>query len=99
MNSKTKGLIFIGVIIVLIFLIFLLFKNNTYEIVYYVDGEIYQTVEARRNRKTQRPENPNKEGYVFLGWYTEENEVFDFDSKIKSNMKLIGYWGTITKEE
>ena len=38
-------------------------------------------------------EAPEKEGYVFMGWYDEDGNVFDFENKIDKNMILIAHYG------
>ena len=41
-----------------------------------------------------RPEDPEKEGYVFGGWYTDEacTEAYDFDAAVTDDMTLYAKW-------
>lgn len=46
------------------------------------------------NEKVEKPKNPKKDGYTFVGWYREkyfENE-YDFDLKIKHGFTLYAKW-------
>ena len=48
-----------------------------------------QTVEF--NKTANKPENPTKEGYTFLGWYKDGNE-FSFDNPITETITLTAKW-------
>lgn len=50
--------------------------------------EYAKKVEA--NGKLERPVDPPKEGYVFVGWYTEPEliNVYNFDSPVTADLKL-----------
>ena len=41
---------------------------NTYDAVFYVDGEVYETVPTKYDAAIVAPEDPEKAGYVFAGW-------------------------------
>lgn len=45
------------------------------------------------------PEDPEKEGYVFDGWYNEEGEYFDFNEAIVGDVQLTASWLEITESE
>lgn len=42
------------------------------------------------NGKLIRPTDPEKEGYIFAGWYTDSEfkEPYNFDSSVTNNLKL-----------
>lgn len=43
-----------------------------------------------------RPDNPDRDGYAFFGWYNNSDftgEMFDFNTKISSNLTLYARWG------
>jgi hypothetical protein len=44
------------------------FTANKYTIIYYVDGEVYKTVEVEYGSEITAEEEPTKEGYDFSGW-------------------------------
>ena len=44
------------------------FTVNKYTITYYVDGEVYKTVEVEYGSEITAEEEPTKEGYDFSGW-------------------------------
>ena len=98
MEKNSKVIILGIVVIVLILGIFIYFKNNTYEVIFYSDGEIYETINVHKNRPMNRPEQPTKEGYVFLGWYDETGETWNFSNNVSKNMALVAHWGQISNE-
>ena len=57
------------------------------------DGdESLETV--KRSDKLKEPKNPEKEGYIFDGWYTDKdgNNKYDFDSKVTKDFTLYAKW-------
>lgn len=95
MKKSAKYLLCITLVVALIALTFVYFKTNVYKVVYYVDNEVYETVTIRKNHKTERPENPVKDGYMFIGWYDEEGNNFNFNNNITANIRLFGQFGKI----
>ena len=75
-----------------------------------VEGELFTVtfnsnggseVRAKRvgeNGMVMRPTDPTKEGYTFVGWYLN-NEEFDFNTKITSDLTLTAKWEEITENE
>ena len=94
MKNK-KIMIWVGitlfVVIALVILMFLILGKKEYEVTFILDGEVLKTVLVEENKKVERPTEPSKEGYEFDNWYLD-NEVFDFDTKIIENIRLIGKW-------
>lgn len=41
---------------------------NKFTVTYMVDGEVYETIEMEYGAEITLPENPEKEGYTFMGW-------------------------------
>ena len=39
-----------------------------------------------------KPENPTREGYRFLGWFTKDGKAFDFSTPITKSMTLTAKW-------
>ena len=74
-----------------------------------VEGELYtitfdsnggSEVRSKRvgeNGNVIRPTDPTREGYKFVGWYLN-NEEFDFNTKITSDLTLTARWEEIEEE-
>ena len=60
------------------------------------EGKILEEKIVKYGRKVEKPNNPEKEGYKFVGWY-RYGEPFDFDSEIFENITLIAEWEEDTK--
>ena len=56
-------------------------KANTYDAVFMVDGEIYETVPTKFNEKIATPSVPEKEGYTFEGWTPAIGTMDDINGK------------------
>ena len=67
-----------------------------YTVTFDTDGGIPGTIEEQRIAKdglTEKPEDPTKDGYAFVGWYEEDaDEPFDFEEPVTSNLVLIAKW-------
>lgn len=89
MEAKNKKIISIACVVafvILVILSILLVNSKTYSI-RIVDDE-YEYVEVvKRNHKLQEPEEPEKKGYVFIGWF-KGSELYDFDLKVKEDFTL-----------
>ena len=55
----------------------------TYNVVFEVDGSVYDTKKVENGGKVPKPENPSKELYIFAGWYNGETK-WDFDNDVVS---------------
>lgn len=42
--------------------------------------------------RVEKPENPTREGYDFVGWYTINGELYDFDKTVYNGMTLEAKW-------
>ena len=47
-------------------------KTVNFSLNFMVDGEIYKTVTTAGNETIEMPEDPVKDGFVFDGWYLDE---------------------------
>ena len=63
-----------------------------------VDDKTYQEVTILKEQKVEKPIDPTKEGFNFLGWFLNE-ELFDFDQIVSSNLKLTAKWEEIIEED
>lgn len=57
-------------------------------------------IKVRQGGRIEQPEDPVKEGFVFGGWYTDEEltKPFDFDDPITSKITLYAKWIEETAE-
>ena len=63
------------VVICIIALIIVYVKTDMYQVTLAMDGEVYKTIEVRKNSEYGSIERPTKKGYTFLGWYDENNNL------------------------
>ena len=73
--------------------------NAKFPIHFIVDGEIYETISTKGNEKLSLPENPQKDGYIFEGWYLDEGtweRPFTVNSllnePLSAEMKVYAKW-------
>ncbi len=59
-----------------------------------VGGTKVPSQKVQKEETAQKPSNPVREGYLFLGWYYQE-ELFDFHTPIKENIQLVARWQKI----
>ena len=54
-----------------------------------------------RNSKIAEPTAPEKEGYTFMGWFTDESltVAYDFDSKVTKSITLYAKWEKVDEQE
>ncbi len=57
-------------------------------------GSKIEDVKVKDNKKVEKPTNPTKEGFVFDGWYYND-EKFDFNTKITKDITLKAHWEDI----
>ena len=99
-NKKTIIGVIIGIIAAIV-IILLLLKGCTkkeYKITFDTNGgSLVSAVMVEENGKITRPEDPEKEGYEFAGWYYD-GKLFDFNTKVKKNIKLEAKWKKAGKD-
>ncbi len=80
------------IIVILMSLLLTSCLNSNYKITFNVNGDTaIEPQLIKKNKFVKKPDEPEKEGYVFLGWY-HENELFDFKTKINKDIILEGKW-------
>ena len=58
-------------------------------VTYVVDGETYRVQEYEMDTKVSLPTPPTKEGYTFIGWYTDEALTIPYaEGKITAGITL-----------
>ncbi len=102
MKNKSKVLAVIlgvlGLLCIALFFVFNILNKPIYVINFDTDGgSIIASVEVEENDKLERPTDPKKEGYEFLNW-NYNNNVYDFNLKVTSNMTLVAKWKEIIVE-
>ena len=75
-----------------------------FKVNFIIDGEIYKTINTAGEETISLPENPTKNGYIFDGWYWDEDvwsRPFTAESllteKLTADMSVYAKW--ITEEE
>lgn len=74
-------------------------KTDVYQVTLAIDGEVYKTVEVRKNTEYGSIERPEKEGYTFLGWYDENNNLLEETTKITDDIVYYAKWAVIVTDE
>ncbi|MBQ7246942.1 MAG: InlB B-repeat-containing protein [Lachnospiraceae bacterium] len=67
------------------------YTNETYTATFMNGGEVFDTAEALSGTPVAQPENkPEKDGYVFDGWYTDPEctAAYDFSTGLSGNITL-----------
>lgn len=70
-------------------------EKDVYTVVYMVDGKEYSSVTAEYNSYLRAPRNPEKDGFVFNGWYRDPECTKPFShssDKILENITLYAGW-------
>ena len=57
----------------------------------YPEAEVLPPVLVTEGKKVAKPEDPEREGFVFLGWFLNDEE-FDFETPITENIILVAKW-------
>ena len=80
---------------VIIIILVLLVKYAKYRVVFYSDGKRYTNVRARKGESFVMPKNPEKEGYIFAGWFENKKLTSRFlqtSIKKRKNLKAYAKW-------
>ena len=91
--KKNKLFITAAVAAILAIGIFVYATNNgKYEVEFNSDGgSKVETLTVKKNDKVEKPDDPEKEGYVFVEWQLN-NKAYDFSKKVTKNMTLKAKW-------
>ena len=63
---------------------------------------IYKTIEVLDGSLIEKPEDPTRKNYEFVGWFKEESCVNEWNfatDAVTSNVRLFAKWGVSQKEE
>ncbi len=64
---------------------------GAYTVAFLSDGENTAPPQIRANAPADRPADPTKEGYTFIGWYNGESE-WDFETPVTAVLTLTAKW-------
>lgn len=66
----------------------------TFEMYKVTFNSIDLTVEVKENKTVAKPDVPEREGYTFVGWYSDElfTTEFDFNTPITADTVIYGKW-------
>jgi len=66
----------------------------TFTVEFYADGELADAQTVEHGAKVTKPDDPEKEGYTFVGWYdAATDEQWDFDSDVVTgDLELYAKW-------
>ena len=56
------------------------------------DGSVPATKKIEKGQKVSKPTDPVKAGHTFVGWYTESETEFDFNTPINEDITLTAKW-------
>ncbi len=84
--------------VILLIVVFLVIGGNKTYTVTFNDGYSKNEVEVKNNHTVEKPSNPEKEGYKFIGWY-KDGIKFDFSTKIDKNVTLKAMFEKADKKE
>lgn len=51
------------------------------------DGDLISETKVKKGTVVEKPDDPTKEGYKFIGWYNKDN-LYDFNLEVTSNLVL-----------
>ncbi|MBR2337603.1 MAG: InlB B-repeat-containing protein [Clostridia bacterium] len=67
-------------------------KNKVFTVTFDSDGgSSVASQQIKRGEKATKPDDPTKQGYVFVGWYNG-NVIYDFNLKVKKDLNLKAKW-------
>ena len=56
-------------------------------------------MEVRKNTEFGNIERPTKEGYTFLGWYDEKNNLLEETTRIEADTVYYAKWAIIATDK
>lgn len=101
-SVKTLDKVIIGGIVLIVVLLIFGISNNGYTVTFDSRGgtDVSAQTDVMYGEPLEVPEPPTREGYVFTGWYMDENCVYlwDFSStQVAQDMTLYAGWESAEK--
>ncbi len=70
-------------------------SRKEYSVAFNTDGgSAVSTQIVKKGDKITKPADPTREGYTFVGWYVNVNDIqpYDFSKEVTGNLKLTAKW-------
>ena len=99
MKKSLLKFFLIAIMLIISFSVLSACNNVDFKIEFIVDGEVYATVSTNGSETIKMPEDPEKKGYSFDGWFWDEGvwkKPFTVNSLLENplseNMKVYAKW-------
>ncbi len=96
-SVKTLDTVIIGGIVLMLLLVIFGIANNGYTVTFDSRGgtDVPSQIDVMYGDLLEEPEPPTREGYVFTGWYADENCTYLWDmqtEQVAQSMTLYAGW-------
>ncbi len=93
MKQNKKIISIVSIVLLVVVAIILYFSYfRSFQVDFDPQGGTWiATMQVRINNTIVKPQDPIREGYVFDGWYLDD-EPYDFTSPVKENLTLVAHW-------
>lgn len=90
--KKSWIILLISSIAVIMFFAFAILNTREFEVSFDTNGgNAIEVIKVKRNEKVNRPTDPVRDGYTFIGWTLDDKE-YDFDQKVTKDIRLVANW-------
>ncbi len=92
MDKKKTIITGIALLVVLVGVFVYMNFFRTYTVTFNTKlGPGVKTQEVKKGDKVIKPDDPKFEGYIFIGWYLNDEE-YNFDTPVNSSITLDAMW-------
>ena len=100
-SVKTLDIVIIGGLLLIVLLILYGVSNNGYTVMFDSNGgtDVTMLTDMMYGDYIPEPEPPTREGYVFTGWYADQNCTYLWDmatEQVAQSMTLYAGWKPIS---
>lgn len=75
-------------------------EAETYTVTFDANGgSAVENVTVSYRETVTEPAEPTWEGHAFLGWYTEDGELYDFNAPVTGDLTLTAKWNEVVADE
>ena len=86
------SIVVVTIVAIIAILLLLIKKDNKVTISFDTNGGQHESaIKIDKGTSTNLPE-VERDGYEFIGWYTEDGKVFDSKTVVTSDIKLVAKW-------